>query len=155
MRSVILIVSLLLLSACVGARYLPPDTLNQSASAAVQGSKAQIMDAAVKILVQNGYQVTAVDNASGLISTAPQPMQVTPGQADCGKVKGLLASGDPLTYPQPETRVSFNILAADHHIEVRSRIEDRLAPGSVQINLTCVSRGVLDQEMLDEIKAKL
>lgn len=113
------------------------------------------MDAAVKTLVQNGYQVTAVDNASGLISTAPQPMQVTPEQADCGRVKGLLASADPLTYPQPKTRVAFNILAEDNHIEVRSRIEDRLDPGSVQTNLTCVSRGVLDQQMLNEIKARL
>lgn len=121
----------------------------------MQGSKAQILDAAVKTLVQNGYQITAVDNASGLISTAPQAMPVTPTQADCGRVKGLLASGNPLTYPHPKTRVAFNILAQDNHIEVRSMIDDRLDPGSVQTNLTCVSLGVLDREMLDEIKAKL
>jgi hypothetical protein len=154
-RLVILIVSLLLVSACAGATYLRPDTPNQSASASVQGTKMQILDAAVKTLVQNGYQVAAVDNASGLISTAPQAMHVTPGQADCGKVKGLLASGDPLTYPQPRTRVSFNILVEDNHIEVRSKIDDRLDRGSVQTNLTCVSRGVLDHEMLNEIKARL
>lgn len=155
MRLVIPIGSFLLMSACAGATYLRPDTPNQSASAFLQGSKMQILDAAVKTFVQHGYQITAVDNASGLISTAPQAMHVTPEQADCGKVKGLLASGDPLTYPQPKTRVAFNILAEDNHIEVRSKIDDRLDPGSAQTNLTCVSRGVLDQEMLNEIKAKL
>lgn len=144
-----------LVSACAGARYLRPDTPNQSASAAVHGSKTQIMNAAVKALIQAGYQVTAVDNSSGLIAAAPQPMQVTPQQADCGRVKGLLASGDPLTYRQRATRVAFNILAEDNHIEVRARIADRLDPGSPQTNLTCVSHGVLDQEMLNEIEAKL
>lgn len=82
-------------------------------------------------------------------------MHVTPEQADCGRVKGVLASADPLTYPQPRTRVSFNILVADNHIEVRSRIDDRLEPGSVQRTLACISRGVLEQEMLNEIKARL
>lgn len=154
-RLIIFIGSFLLVSACAVPTYVRPDTPNQSASAFVHGSKTQILDAAVKTLVQNGYQITAVDNASGLISTAPQAMHVTPEQADCGKVKGLLASGDPLTYPHPRTRVAFNILAEDNHIEVLSKIDDRLDPGSVQTNLTCVSRGVLDLEMLNEIKAKL
>lgn len=121
----------------------------------MHGTKAQILNAAVKTLVRHGYQITVVDNASGLVSTAPQPMQVTPEEADCGRVKGLAASGDPLTYPQPKTRVAFDILAADGHIEVRSRIDDRLDEGSVQTNLTCVSRGVLDREMLSEIEAGL
>jgi hypothetical protein len=134
---------------------LRPNTPNQSASAFVQGSKTQILGAAVKTLVQNGFQITAVDNASGLISTAPQAMHVTPEQADCGTVKGLLASGNPLTYPYPKTRVAFDILAEDNHIEVRSKIDDRLDPGSVQTNLTCVSRGVLDREMLNKIKTEL
>lgn len=154
-RAAIPIASLLLLSGCAVPKYLPPDTPNQSASASVQGSKAQILDAAVKALVQNGYQITTVDNASGLISTAPQTMHVTREQADCGTVKGMLASGDPLTYPQPRTRVSFNMLIADNHIEVRSRIDDRLDTPSGERNLTCVSRGVLEQEMLKEIKARL
>lgn len=155
MRLAIPIASLLLLSACAVPRYLPPDTPNQSASASVPGSKAQILDAAVKALIQNGYQITTVDNALGLISTAPQSMRVTPEQADCGRVKGMLASADPLTYRQPRTRVFFSMIVADNHIEVRSRIDDRLDRGSVQRNLTCVSRGVLEREMLKEIKARL
>lgn len=154
-RLAISIAFLLLLSACAVPTYVPPDSQNQSASASVQGSKAQILDAAVKALIHNGYQITTVDNASGLISTAPQSMHVTPEQADCGRVKGVLASADPLTYPQPRTRVSFNILVANNHIEVRSRIDDRLEPGSVQRTLACISRGVLEQEMLNEIKARL
>jgi hypothetical protein len=154
-RLATLIASFLLLSACAAPTYLRPDTPNQIASASVRGSKAQILDAAVKALVQNGYQITTVDNASGLVSTAPLSIHVTPEQADCGRVKGMLASADPLTYPQPRTRVSFNILVEDNHIEVRSRIDDRLDPGSARRNLTCVSRGVLEQEMLNEIKARL
>lgn len=82
-------------------------------------------------------------------------MATTAPSRRCGRVKGLVASGDPLTYLQPKTRVAFDILAADGHIEVRSRIDDRLDEGSVRTNLTCVSRGVLDREMLSEIKAGL
>lgn len=157
MRLVIPIASFLLLSACGAPVYLRPDAPNQIASASVQGSKAQILAAAVKALVQNGYQITTVDNASGLISTAPQPMHVTPEQGDCGKVKGLLASADPLTYSQPRTRVAFNIIVEDNHIEVRSKIDDRLDDeyAHTQRDLPCISRGVLEQEMLDEIKARL
>ena len=155
MREVIAIGCLLSLSACAVPTYLRPDAPKQSVAASVQASKRQIMDAAVKALVQDGYQVTAVDYPSGLISTAPQAMRVVPAQADCGKVKGLLASGDPLTYPRPQTRVAFNILVEDHHIEVRTRIDDRIDLGNGQTDLTCVSRGVLEREMLAEIKAKL
>jgi hypothetical protein len=155
MRRVIVIGSLLSLSACAVPTYVRPDAASQSATASVRASKRQIMDAAVKALVQDGYQVTAVDNSSGLISTAPQAMRVVPAQADCGKVKGLLASGDPLTYPQPKTRVAFNVLVEDNHIEVRSRIDDRIDLENGPTDLTCVSRGVLDREMLEEIRAKL
>lgn len=155
MRLVIAIVSLLLVSACAAPVYVRPEAPDQSASASVRGTKPQILNAAVKTLVESGYQITAVDNASGLVSTAPKSMQVTPEQADCGRVKGLFASADPLTYPHPNTRVAFNILAADNHIEVRSKIDDRLEPGSIQSNLTCTSRGVLDREMLNAIEARL
>ncbi|HUN72849.1 MAG TPA: hypothetical protein VMU52_11085 [Steroidobacteraceae bacterium] len=146
---------LFLVAGCAPPAYLHPDTPNQSAAASVQASKAQILDAAVKTLVQDGYQISAVDNATGLVSTAPRAALVTSAQADCGKVKGLLASADPLTYPQPRTRVAFNILAEDNHIEVRSRIDDLLDSEGTQTDLTCASRGLLDQEMLDEIKARL
>jgi len=155
MRLTLPIGALLLVSACAPPAYLHPDTPNQSASASVQASKAQILDAAVKTLVQDGYQISAVDNASGLVSTAPHAAPVTSAQADCGKVKGLLASADPLTYPQPRTTVAFDILAEDNHIEVRSRIDDLLDFEGRQTDLACASRGLLDQEMLDEIKAKL
>lgn len=155
MRLIVALASLPLLCACAPPTYVRPTIPDQSAAASVQASKAQILDAAVKTLVAHGYQVTAVDNASGLVSTAPQSMPVTPAQADCGRVKGLLASADPLGYPQPNTAVAFNVLAADNHLEVRSRITDRLADGSVQTHLTCASRGLLDQQMLDEIRAAL
>jgi hypothetical protein len=155
MRSAIFFGSLFLLSACAEATFLRPDTPNQSASGSVQSSKAQILGAAVKTLVEEGYQVTVVDNASGLISTAPRAMPVTPAQADCGRFKGPLGSGDPLTFADSRTRVAFNILAGDNHIEVRATIDDRVDTVGVQNNLTCVSRGVLDQALLNGIKAKL
>lgn len=155
MRLVFPIMAALLISACGVPTYVRPDTPDQSVSASVRDTKAQILDAAVKTLVQDGYQITAVDNATGLVSTAPQPMHVTPEQADCGKVKGLAASADPLTYPHPRTRVAFNILAEDGHIEVRSKIDDSLDNASGRTDMTCVSRGVLDREMLNQIKARL
>ena len=154
-RMLLPVASILLLCSCGVPTYVRPNTPDQSASASVQGTQAQILDAAVKTLVQDGYEVTTVDNASGLISTAPRAMQVTPEQADCGKVQGSLASGDPLTYPRPMTRVAFDILAADNHLEVRSRIDDSIDDGRGPTNLTCVSRGVLDRQMLDQIKARL
>lgn len=154
-RVVIPIVPALLASACGVPTYLRPDTPSQSASASIPGTKAQILDASIKTLMQDGYQITAVDHATGLISTAPQPMKVTPEEADCGRVKGLAASADPLTYPHPRTRVAFNILAEDGRIEVRSKIDYTLDSESLPTNLTCVSRGVLERKMLNEIKTRI
>jgi hypothetical protein len=155
MRSAIFVGSLLLLSACAEASFVRPDIPNQSASASVQSSKAQILSAAVKTLVEDGYQVTVVDNASGLISTAPRAVTVTPAQVDCGRFKGPLGSSDPLTFAQSETDVAFNILAGDNRIEVRATIDYHVKIMDAQNNVTCVSRGILDQTVLNEIKARL
>ena len=155
MRAAIFVGSLFLLSACAEASFVRPDTPNQSASASVQSPKAQILSAAVKTLVEDGYQVTVVDNASGLISTAPRVTTVTPAQADCGRFKGPLGSSEPLAIPQSETHVAFNILAGDNRIEVRSTINYRVDIMGAPNNVTCVSRGILDQTVLNEIKAKL
>lgn len=155
MRLVTLLAVSLLLSGCGVPTYVRPAGPNPAASEPVRATKAQILDAAVNVLVQDGYQVTVVDHSSGLVSTAPQSRPVTPAQADCGRVKGLIASGDPLTYPQPRTRVAFDIIARDDQIVVRSRIDDHLDSETLPTDLTCVSRGVLERDMLEQIAAHL
>jgi hypothetical protein len=154
-RLIIPVGVLLLLSACAPPKYLRPEAPGHGASASVHGSKSRLLDATVKTLVADGYQITAVDNAAGLVSTAARATPVTPAQADCGRVRGLLASADPLTYPHPNTRVAFNILAEDHHIEVRSMIEDHIDSATMPDDLVCTSRGLLEQALLEEIKARL
>ncbi|MGA2366180.1 MAG: hypothetical protein ABSG12_11905 [Steroidobacteraceae bacterium] len=119
----------------------------------MQKSKAEILAAARRNLVADGYQITSFDDTAGVVSTAPRDMHVTPDQADCGKTMGI----DYLKDNRTTTRVAFGILAEDNHIEVRATIQGEYKPGAVtqNITLTCVSRGVIDRVMLREIEARL
>ncbi len=145
-----------LLAACAPPTYLRPDTANQTVAASVQGTKANILGAAVGALSADGYLISAVDHDTSLVATAPRPMVVTAAQADCGREKAALRTADVLTAVRdPDTFVAFNVFAQDNHIELRATIEDRRNPIDPRTPVTCVSRGVLEQAMLLDIKARL
>lgn len=154
--SILLAVSTALLSACASPPvYLRPDLTPHDARAEVESTQANILGAAVVALAADGYPIASVDNATGMVSTTPRPVIVTAAQADCGKEKSRSRSADPLEVTDPDTYVAFTVLARDGYLEVRALIEDRRNPIDVKTPLVCTSRGVLEQAMLNDIRARL
>jgi ABC-type amino acid transport substrate-binding protein len=152
----LLAVCALPLSACRAPPvYERPDLTPHDASAEVVSSKANILGAAVVALSADGYPIESVDNAAGVVSTTPKPIGVTAAQADCGREKSGARTSDPLNVSDPDTYVAFTVLAREDYLEVRAAIEDRRNPIDVKTPLICTSRGLLEQAMLNDIRARL
>lgn len=148
--------SIVLLSGCAAPPiYQRPDLTPHDARAEVQSSRSNILGAAVVALAADGYPIAAVDNDKGIVSTTPRPVVVTPAQADCGKEKSRSRTADPLNVNDPDTYVSFTVLAGADYIVVRATVEDRRNPVDLKTPLICTSRGVLEQAMLSDIRGRL
>lgn len=152
MRFVIIGVIASLTIACA-ATYTQPTSVAPRTSYSVAASKSDILTAAKKALITEGYQITNSDDSAGIVSTALRNLRVTPEQADCGKTMGL----DYLKDNRTATRVGFGVIAEEGKITVKSTIEGEYKPGAVDqnITLTCVSRGQLENKMLSKIVAGL
>jgi hypothetical protein len=135
--------------------YERPDLTPHDASAEVVSTKANILGAAVVALAADGYPIASVDNVAGVVSTTPRPIGVTAAQADCGKEKSRSRTSDPLEVNDPDTYVAFTVRAREDYLEVRASVEDRRNPIDAKTPLTCTSRGLLEQAMLNDIRARL
>ncbi|MDQ9009039.1 hypothetical protein RFI36_04660 [Acinetobacter gerneri] len=133
--------------------YKAPVTLNQSASEQVSASKDQILKAAQRALAINGEQIMSANADAGVISTAARDYRLTPDLADCGTTMGI----DYLKDNRTSTKVAYNILIADNSLDVRTTLQGDYKVGDVtqNITLTCVSRGVLEQKMIQKIKSEI
>ncbi|EMC1589319.1 MULTISPECIES: hypothetical protein [Gammaproteobacteria] len=133
--------------------YKAPVTLNQSASEQVSATKDQIFKAAQRALAINGEQIMSANADAGVISTAARDYRLTPDLADCGTTLGI----DYLKDNRTSTKVAYNILIADNSLDVRTTLQGDYKVGDVtqNITLTCVSRGVLEQKMIQKIKAEI
>ncbi|MGQ0788970.1 hypothetical protein ACT4WX_12100 [Acinetobacter baumannii] len=133
--------------------YKSPVTLNQSASEQVNATKDQIFKAAQRALAINGEQIMSANADAGVISTAARDYRLTPDLADCGTTMGI----DYLKDNRTSTKVAYNILIADNSLDVRTTLQGDYKVGDVtqNITLTCVSRGVLEQKMIQKIKAEI
>lgn len=140
------------LTACA-TTYKAPMTLNQSASEQVSGTKEQIFKAAQRALAINGEQIMSANAEAGVISTAARDLRLTPLQADCGTTMGI----DYLKDNRTSTKVAYNILIDNGSLDVRTTLQGDYKVGDVtqNITLTCVSRGVLEQQMIQKIKAEI
>ncbi|OTU62463.1 hypothetical protein [Acinetobacter baumannii] len=133
--------------------YKAPVTLNQSASEQVSATKDQIFKAAQRALAINGEQIMSANADAGVISTAARDYRLTPDLADCGTTMGI----DYLKDNRTSTKIAYNILIADNSLDVRTTLQGDYKVGDVtqNITLTCVSRGVLEQKMIQKIKAEI
>ncbi len=133
--------------------YKAPVTLNQSASEQVSATKDQIFKAAQRALAINGEQIMSANADAGVISTAARDYRLTPDLADCGTTMGI----DYLKDNRTSTKVAYNILIADNSLDVHTTLQGDYKVGDVtqNITLTCVSRGVLEQKMIQKIKAEI
>jgi hypothetical protein len=131
--------------------YEQPKTVAQVIRAPVGGTKPDVLRISKQVLVAQGFQITNSDDSAGVISTAPRNLRVTPDQADCGTTMGI----DYLKDNRTTTRVAFGIIAEDAQVNVKANIEGEYKPGAVDqnITLTCVSRGVLERDILTKILA--
>ncbi len=133
--------------------YKAPVTLNQSASEQVSATKDQIFKAAQRAVAINGEQIMSANADAGVISTAARDYRLTPDLADCGTTMGI----DYLKDNRTSTKDAYNILIADNSLDVRTTLQGDYKVGDVtqNITLTCVSRGVLEQKMIQKIKAEI
>jgi hypothetical protein len=156
MKKVSITLFLVLAIGCA-ATYTMPTTIAPNISDSVTASKQQILISAKQVLVLEGYQVASYDDSAGIISTAMKSLKLTSEQADCGKTMGI----DYLKDKRTVTRIAFGIIANDNKITIKATMEGEYKPsGGDQaavhnITLTCVSRGILEQDLLTKIKEKL
>ena len=152
MRTIIVVLTTSMLVACA-TTYEQPTTVVLKITSAVSASKSDILRTAKQILVSEGFQITNSDESAGVISSAPRNLRVSPVQANCGTTMGL----DYLKDNRTSTRVAFGIIAEDGKVTVKANIEGEYKPGAVDqdITLTCVSRGVLERDLLTKITGSI
>jgi hypothetical protein len=147
-------VALVFVAACSSAlTYERPTTSPPVNTISVWAPRSEILRAAKRVLAADGYQILSADDSAGVVSTALRPQRLTAQQADCGKTRGI----DYLTDNRTATRVGFNVVAGDSTLAVRAVIEGEFKPKDrdelYNISLTCVSRGVLEQDISSRILA--
>lgn len=148
----VLVGGILALGGCA-TTYKAPVSLNQSQSENFDKSKAVLFSAAQRALVVNGEQIMSANQDAGVISTAARDFRLTPTEADCGTTMGL----DYLKDNRTSSKVAYNIVVDEGKVAVRTILQADYKIGAVtqNITLTCVSRGVLEQQMLQKIKAEV
>ncbi len=150
MRVFALIIGVMVLSSCA-ATYRPPETIAPVVETQTIGTRADLLKRAQKILIKEGFQILNVDEFAGIISTAPRTVRLTPIQADCGTTMGI----DYLKDSRTSTRVSYGIIVDGQRLTVKANIEGEYESGTSSQNITliCVSRGVLEKDLLSKIIA--
>ncbi|GAB2875857.1 hypothetical protein ACCI51_14035 [Microbulbifer echini] len=112
-------------------------------------SKQEVLSKAKQALLRDGFQILSTDLEAGYISTSLKHWKLTPEQANCGATRGQ----DYLEGNHTKTEVAFNVVVDDKIVIVRSNIQGEYLPGEPAQDLTlhCVSRGVIEVEMVKKI----
>jgi hypothetical protein len=151
MKRLLAIAPMLFVVACA-MTYQSPKTIAPETGLLFQNSKVAVFKAAQQVLVAEGYQITNANEASGIISTAPRTLRLTPEQADCGTTMGI----DYLKDNRTSTWVAFGVIVEERKLTVRANIQGEYKPGQSgiqNITFSCVSRGTLEKSLLDKIMA--
>lgn len=139
----------LLFSGC-SATYKPPvENSNVMLSKNISADKETILKAVKKTLALNGEQIASFDAESGIVVTVPKNFKLTPEMADCGTTMGL----DYLKDNRTNSKIFYNIIADNGKLTVKGvpSAEYRVGAVDQDMNLTCISRGVLEQKLLNDI----
>jgi len=112
-------------------------------------TKQEVLGKARQALLRDGFQILSSDLEAGYISTSLKNWKLTPEQANCGANKDR----DYLEDSYTKTVVSFNVIVDDRDVIVRSNIQGEYLPGesAQDLILNCVSRGVIEVEMVKKI----
>lgn len=149
-KSIILSTILLSTTNCA-MTYKAPIGTDVNAKSSYNQSYSQILKKAKRTLALQGYQINYYDKEEGIITTLHKNYKINPSHANCGKTMGL----DYLKDKRTKTEVSFNIIVDKNQIIIKSNIKAEYKPsnftGDQNITLTCISKGVLEKELLKEI----
>ncbi len=151
MRRAMTVMSATLLAACA-ATYAPPKITPVDVTRSSSASRSDLLRAARQVLASEGFQIASADEASGVVSTLPRRMRVTPDQADCGTNIGV--ENAYLRDGRTQTSLAVNVIAADRRLTVRASVDAFYAPGgSVMqpVTLQCVSKGAIESELAAKI----
>ena len=142
----------ILISGCAYT-YKPPQVSAVVPSRVFTGSQEALMEVAQQALTTSGYQITSVDKSAGTISTAPLNFHLSPADANCGTTMGL----DYLKDNRTSTTVRMGVVIQGGNVKVIGTMSGTYLPSDdVQsITLTCVSRGVLENQLLDRIQSDI
>lgn len=151
MKPIFLIATLSILSVGCAITYAPPKTIAPNTSQRIVGSPSALFKATKQTLVLEGFQITNSDESVGVISTAPKEMRLTPELADCGKTLGL----DYLKDNRTSSKVAYGAIISENKVTLKVAMSATYLPSNdiQSITLTCVSRGVLEDELLNKIAA--
>lgn len=152
MRSLLIGLSAALLTACA-ATYKPPMTAAADVTVPTNAGRAELVRAARQVLAAEGYQIASADEASGVVSTLPRRVRVSPEHADCGANVGV--DNAYLKDTRTQTSIAMNVIAQDKRLTLRASVDADYRPGaSMQdMTLTCVSKGVLERSLAEQILA--
>lgn len=147
----VVVASLCILAAGCAATYKQPEMVAPDTSQNISGSQPVLLRAAKQVLVSEGFQITNADETAGVISTAPRDMRLTPELADCGTTLGL----DYLKDNRTSSKVGYGVLISENKVTLKANMSATYLPSndSQSITLTCVSRGVLEGQLLAKISA--
>jgi len=145
----IIIGAMFLATTSCAVTYVPPTAKASVNTKTLSASKNKILSAAKKVLINEGFQITAYDDSAGIISTAAIDQKLTPAQADCGTTMGI----DYLKDNRTSTRVAYGVIVDGNNLIIKTTITGEYKPGTVSqdITLTCISRGQLGRELLNKI----
>jgi len=137
------------------ATYAPPTGVSPAVSVNTVAPRTEILRATKQVLVAEGYQIGAFDDASGIISTAPREVRVSPEHADCGANVGV--ENAYLKDSRTRTLLGIGVIIKENTLQIRANIDASYRVGSQMQDMTliCVSRGLLEHELVDKILATL
>ena len=149
MKKIYVIIGIFFIFGCA-TTYEAPKSTAPLISANHSLSKEELLEVSQRVLLLEGYQITHADTKIGVISTAPRNLKLTPSHADCGTTMGI----DYLKDKRTDTDVSINVLVDKTQITIKANIQGEYKPGAVDQNITlsCVSRGVIERDILSKIK---
>ena len=149
MKKTTLICSTVFLLASCSANYKAPTEIDPIIKAPHNKSPLTLLNQAKKELLIAGYQIQTIDNDAGIISTELKNLSLTPAKANCGKTMGL----DYLKDNRTKTQVAINVIVSKSDILIKTNIHGEYKPGSVSqdLTLTCISKGVIEQDLLNKI----
>lgn len=139
--------------ATAGGDITPIGALGPSKSEPIAKSKVELLAAARRDLEGEGFQILKDDEATGSLVTGPRGAPLTVAQADCGKAFGFSYLSD----KRASTDIQYFVDASDGQLSVRTAIDGlyRTGYGNPDKNLTCTSRGEVENAFLAKVSAQL